>query len=169
MPRPQPGTYLDYYSNYINLVKEDNLQDAFENQQHVVDTFFRGISEARSCTAYAEGKWTIKELLQHVIDTERILAYRALSFARGESQQLPGFDENEYAVASDANHRTWDSLCEELSVVRKSTRILFDSFTDKMLSAQGHANKHIMAVLAAGFIITGHLYHHMNITRERYL
>ena len=113
---------------------------ALKNQEDIINHFFDTVSEEKSSSSYAERKWTLKELLQHVIDTERIFLFRSLAFARKETHSLPGFDESIYAANSNANARTWKSLCEELKVVRKSTHFLFESFTDAMLNSTGLAN-----------------------------
>ena len=163
MPKPTEGTYPVYFQNYINYVQEEDVMTAIENQQTVIDNFFNRISEEKSTYAYAESKWTLKELLQHVIDTERIFIYRALAFARKEIQSLPGFDEKTYAANSNANARTWKSLCEELKAVRNTSRLLFENFTDEMLLSSGLANNNPTTVNAIGFILVGHVYHHKNI------
>ena len=150
-------------------MQEEDVMTAIENQQSVIDNFFDRISEEKSTYAYAEGKWTLKELLQHVIDTERIFIYRALAFARKETQSLPGFDEKTYATNSNANARSWKSLCEELKAVRNTSRLLFENFTDEMLSSSGLANNNPTTVNAIGFILVGHVYHHKNIVETRYL
>lgn len=118
--------------------------------------------------AYAAGKWTLKELLQHVTDTERVFIYRAMCVARGEKQSLPGFDEDMYAANSNANARSWKSLAEEFLAVRQSSRLLFESFTEEMLNQSGTANNRPIHVNAIGFILVGHALHHMHIARERY-
>ena len=169
MPKPTEGTYPVYFQTYINYVQEEDVMTAIENQQSVIDNFFDRISEEKSTYGYAEGKWTLKELLQHVIDTERIFIYRALAFARKETQSLPGFDEKTYAANSNANARTWKSLCEELKAVRNTSRLLFENFTDEMLSSSGLANNNPTTVNAIGFILVGHVYHHKNIVETRYL
>jgi hypothetical protein len=169
MPKPIADTFPPYFKNYIDLVAEDNLRDVFRNQQAVVNNFFISIPEAKTIKPYTPGKWTLKELLQHLIDTERIFNYRALAFARKEKQSLPGFDENEYAVNSNANARKWKDLCEEFIIVRRSTEILFDSFSDDVLHLSGLANNKSMNVLALGYVIAGHIEHHKKIVEERYL
>lgn len=169
MPKPVEGTYPTYFQNYINQVNEDNVFSALKNQEETITTFFDTISEEKSTYAYAEGKWTLKELLLHIIDAERIFNYRALAFARKEIQSLPGFDENSYAANSYANSRTWKSLCEELKAVRKATQLLFESFSPETLNSSGFANNNPTTVNAMGFIIVGHVYHHVNIIKERYL
>ncbi len=169
MSKPVDGTFPTYFKNYIDLVVEDNLKDALKNQESDINNFFVSIPEAKSNDPYAPGKWTLKELLQHIIDTERIFNYRALALARKEKNSLPGFDENEYAANSNANNRNWKDLCEELIAVRKATVILFNSFTDEVLHHSGFANNKPVTVLALGYVIAGHLNHHKKIVEERYL
>lgn len=169
MSKPLPGTYPPYFENYIKQVPEDDLSEAFKGQREIVTSFFDTIDEVKANAAYAPGKWTLKELLQHVIDGERIFNFRALSFARGEKASLPGFEENEYAANSNANRRSWKSLCEELKEVRKGTEMLFNSFTTEMLKHSGLANNNPTTVHALGFITIGHLYHHKKIIETRYL
>ena len=169
MPRPAQGTYPSYFSAYISQVQEDDLKVAFSNQQQVIEHFFTSIPESKTTNGYAEGKWSLKELLQHIIDTERIFNYRALSFARNEKASLPGFDENEYASMSDANARNWKDLCDELIAVRKSTRFLYDSFSAETQNRSGIGNNNPTTVLAMGFISIGHIYHHKKVIEERYL
>ncbi len=169
MPKPVEGTFPPYFKNYIDLVTEDNLRDALKNQQKEINDFFISIPEAKSNDPYAPGKWTLKELLQHIIDTERILNYRALAFARKDINSLPGFDENEYAANSHANGRKWKDLCDELIAVRISTEILFNSFSDEVYHSSGLANNKPVTVLALGFVIAGHFNHHKKIVEERYL
>lgn len=169
MPKPVIGTYPAYYETYISKVAENDLMDAFRQQHEVIANFFDTISEEKAGHSYAEGKWTIKELLQHVIDTERIFDFRALAFSRKETASIPGFDENSYADNSFANERTWKSLIEELKAVRIATELLFKSFNTDMLNGTGIANNNPITVNAIGFIIVGHLNHHKNIIAERYL
>jgi len=169
MAKPAPSTYLGYFKRYIDLVEEEDLLSAFKNQAAGIKQFLQAISEEKSTCAYAEGKWTIKELLQHSIDTERILAYRALCLARGERSNLPGFEEDDYAANSFANHRKWSDLIEEFLAVRKSTEMLFESFDDAVLHNTGTANDNPVTVLSLGYTIVGHWYHHKKILVERYL
>lgn len=169
MPKPTPGTYPSYFQNYISQVPENELGAAFKNQEEIINQFFDSIDEEKSNYAYAPGKWTLKELLQHIIDAERIFNYRSLSFARKEQTSLPGFEENEYAANSNANQRSWKSLCDELKAVRKTTIFLYESFTDEMLYTSGLANNNPTTVIAMGFITVGHLCHHRHIIESRYL
>jgi len=142
---------------------------ALQNQLPEIKEFLSGITEQQSVYAYAEGKWTIKEVLQHMIDTERIFAYRALCFARKEAASLPGFEENDYAANSGAKVRSWKSLAEEMVLLRDTTIRLFESFPAGAFEQSGIANQKPITVLAIGFIIPGHFTHHRNVIKERYL
>jgi uncharacterized damage-inducible protein DinB len=135
----------------------------------VAEDFFNSITEEQSTYKYAEGKWSIKEVLQHVIDAERIFAYRSLTFARKDNNTLPSFDEKNYAANSNGNTRAWHELVEEFKALRKSTELLFNSFTKENLNAIGKASDYTITVLALGYIIVGHVAHHINIIRERYI
>ncbi|MEP7141995.1 MAG: DinB family protein [Ferruginibacter sp.] len=165
-PTSQPG----YFRVYLDQVKEKDLTVAFTNQSQVIKDFLPSISEEKSLFSYAEGKWTLREMLQHIIDAERIFAYRALCFARNEYATLPSFDENEYAAAaSNAHTRTWESLTAEFIAVRRSILFLYDSFTPEMLARTGKAGNHSLSVEELGFVIIGHFTHHKRIMDERYL
>ena len=169
MSKPSPTAYPGYFKRYIDQVPENDLTPAFKNQTAELEPFLNSISEEKSMHAYAPEKWTIKEMLQHIIDAERIFVFRALSFARGEKNNLPGFEENDYAANSHANSRTWKSLVEEFIITRKSTELMFESFTDEALNLTGTANNNTTGVSAVGFIIVGHYYHHKKVLKERYL
>ena len=169
MSKPIESTFPAYFKKYVDQVNEEDLKDAFKNQQDSISNFYQSIPEEKTNEPYAPGKWTLKELLQHVIDTERIFNYRSLAFARKETASLPGFEENEYAANSNANERSWQSLCDELKVVRKSTEMLFTSFSEEALQSSGLANNKSTTALAMGFITIGHFNHHRKIVEERYL
>jgi hypothetical protein len=169
MPKPLPTSHPTYFQKYIDQVPEEELQIAFQKQSSIITDFLHSITEQKSNYAYAPNKWTIKELLQHMIDTERIFAYRALCFARNDQTSLPGFDENNYAAASNANNRSWKDLAEEFLLVRKSTEALFNSFTQEALAYSGIANNNPTTVSSVGFIVVGHVYHHIKIFKQRYL
>jgi hypothetical protein len=169
MPKPIAGTFPEYFSRYINKVNETDLSAAFKAQQSIIDNFFQSIPPGKHEYAYATGKWSLKEMIQHIIDAERIFCYRALSIARKEQQSLPGFDEDEYAANSHANDRSWESLCDELVTVRKTTFQLFESFNEQDLNNSGMSNGKPVTVIALGFITIGHLYHHLEVVKERYL
>jgi hypothetical protein len=167
--RPDLSRVPSFYHNYIAQVPQDDLLEAFNVQTPAFIQFIDNIPPDKYDYRYAEGKWTIRELLQHVIDAERIFAYRALRFARKDPTFLPGFDENSYAGNAKADKRDWKNLVEEFKVVRMSSEYLFASFDDDQLDATGSANNNSIYVLGIGFIVVGHCMHHMNVIRERYL
>lgn len=169
MTKPLSGSFPEYARQYVELVPEDDIADAFNKQTPVIRSFLSSISEEKSNYAYAEGKWTLKELLQHIIDVERIFSYRALCFARKEAKTLPSFEENDYAAVSNANHRSWQSLGNEFLIVRQSTHLLFNSFTPEMLQSGGNANNNYSSVTGLGYTLLGHFYHHKKIVDEKYL
>lgn len=169
MPKPSPTTYPEYFKKYVDLVPEDDLLTGLTNQLPVIKDLLNGISEEQSTYAYEDGKWTLKELLQHMIDAERVFNYRALCIARKETVSLPGFDENDYAQNSNANNRNWQNLVEEFLAVRNSTQFLYESFTDEALNSSGISNNNPISVNSLGFITLGHFYHHKKVIEERYL
>ena len=169
MSKPSPNSYPVYFQRYIDQVPEEDLFIAFKNQAPIIRDFLATITEEKSFHFYAADKWTLKELLQHMIDTERVFNYRALSFARKEKASLPGFEENAYAASSNANSRTWQSMLDEFIIVRESTTLLFNSFSEEALQTSGIANDHHTSVMAVGFILLGHFYHHKKVIEERYL
>ncbi len=168
MPKPASGTYPVYFEKYINLVETDNVTEAINKYAQSLIEFFENIPEGMAGHRYAEGKWSVKEMLQHIIDTERIFGYRALSIARKDKTPLPGFDENTYANASKADKRNLTSLMEELKAVRTSTDLLLKSFTEEDLQQTGITNQHPNTVNAIGYIIFGHILHHKKVLEERY-
>jgi uncharacterized damage-inducible protein DinB len=169
MPKPSPATYPVYFKKYVDQVSDEDLLMGFQNQAAEIKELLGSITEEKSMYAYDTGKWTLKELLQHMIDTERIFNYRALAIARKETASLPGFDENSYAQNSNANNRTWQNLVDEFLAVRSSTELLYKSFTDEALAASGTASNNPVTVISLGFITLGHFYHHKNIMQERCL
>lgn len=169
MQKPSPTTYLAYFERYVNLVPEQDLFEAFANQFPILKSFLAAVPSNKQEYAYADSKWTLKEMLLHMIDTERIFSYRALCIARGEQGCLLGFDENRYAENSNANSRSWQSLVDEFLIVRQSTGHLFKSFTKDALEKKGTANDNPLNVISAGYILLGHFYHHKKIAEEKYL
>jgi uncharacterized damage-inducible protein DinB len=170
MARPQTGDYGNFYQNYINLVEGDDAVAAMEQSIKPLESFFQILENADLQYSYGPGKWTLAQLLQHIIDTERIFAYRALCIGRGEKQRLPGFEENEYAEASPAANRKLKGLSEELLTLRKASIILFRSLAkENALDKKGIASEQAISVNALGFIIIGHVLHHIKVISERYL
>ena len=169
MPKPALTNYPVYFQKYVAQVPEDDLLTAFSNQRPVIRQLLSTISEEKSNYAYDTGKWTLKELLQHIIDTERIFNYRALCFSRKESASLPGFDENDYAAGSNANARKWQDMVDEFEALRNSTEWLYRSFSADMINLSGVSNNNPATVNSMGFITLGHVYHHKKIIEERYI
>jgi hypothetical protein len=169
MSKPLPSTYPEYFKRYVDQVPEEDLATAFKNQSAVIKEFLSKIDEKRSTYAYAEGKWTLREVLQHIIDAERIFNYRALCIARKETTSLPGFDENSYADNSNGNARKWQDMIEELLIVRRSTEMMYESFTNEMLDNSGISNTKPITVKSLGFITLGHFNHHKKVIEEKYL
>tara|TARA_R110002050_G_scaffold41657_3_gene100819 strand:- start:77 stop:592 length:516 start_codon:yes stop_codon:yes gene_type:complete len=161
--------YNSYYQNYIDLVADVPLLDALENGHPITEAFFENLPSLKWTYRYQENKWTPKDILQHIIDTERVFCYRALYFARTEMISLEGFDENIFAANANADSKSPETLFEEYRTVRAATIALFKGFDDIQLKKRGVANNNIMSVAAAGFIICGHDIHHRNIIKERYL
>jgi len=159
----------DYQLGYIALVKEEEVNQALENNYKQFRKFLKKIPAKKIDYAYAEGKWTIREVLRHLIDAERVFNYRALRFARKDATPLPGFDENYWAAQAETGDRKWDDLVEEFKAVRKSTIWLFDTFKDDQLTFAGQANGRPQNALTIGFLIAGHTAHHMKLLTERYL
>lgn len=161
--------YPAYFSHYINLVENNDVVIAMQSNLKEFVAFLENIPEEKHNFKYQENKWTIKDVVRHIIDTERIFAYRALRFARFDTTELHGFDENNFAASLNTTAIKMEDLLEEFILVRKSTIKLFESFTLEMLSNKGFASGKQMSVLAAGFVISGHTIHHTNIIKERYL
>lgn len=169
MPRPQPADFPEYYGRYISRVDADNLQQAIDTYAQELDKFYSSLPEAKALYSYAPGKWTLKEVLQHVIDTERVMAYRMMRFARKDKTPLPSFDENSFTENAFANERSFDSLKEEFLALRKSTDLFIRSLNDEQLSSAGTASNLQITANSLGYIILGHLLHHREIVSEKYL
>jgi uncharacterized damage-inducible protein DinB len=151
------------------LIENEELKSILKKQEEEAQRFFSSIPGDKWLYSYAENKWTIKEVLQHITDTERVFNFRAFTFARRDSNTLPSFNEKEYANNSNANNRNATDLLEEFLSVRKSTQLLFDSFSDVQLDTIGKASSYEMTVSAIGYMMAGHFAHHINILKERYL
>ena len=169
MPRPLEGEFAPYTKAYIDLAKGDSVAEVIANHTEELNNFYNNLPEDKADYKYDEGKWTIKEVLQHVIDAERIFAYRALRIARKDATPLPGFDENNYTINANAKARTLASLKQEFDVVRNSTVLLLQSFDEEQLKQKGTASDQPVTVNSLAFIIYGHLLHHKNVITDRYL
>lgn len=169
IPRPDPSEYLPYYGKYLDRVPDGDLLGTLESQVDETLALVRGLDEARGGHRYAPGKWSIRETMGHLIDAERIFAYRALRVARGDETPLPGFDENAYAEINDADARTLADLADEFELVRRSNLALFRSLDDAALARRGTASNGPVSTRAIAWIIAGHELHHVALLRERYL
>jgi hypothetical protein len=166
---PAPDEYPSWFAGEIELVHYDDLLRGLKVNFQSTIPFLQNIPDEKLLYRYQPGKWTIKEIWQHVIDVERILSYRALRYARNDATVLSGFNENEYATQSAANNRQWKSIIAEFETVRAATLSLFESFTDEMILLKGTTGKSTMTVRAVGCLILGHEIHHVNTITERYL
>ena len=167
--RPNPGDYSPYYENYIKLIEGEDIVKILNDQSKKTQDVLNSFSEHKGNFRYADGKWTVKEVVGHLLDTERVFAYRALCIARGEKKSLPSFDQDEYVKAGNFNRRELFDLNYEYRLLRESNLLLFRSFTPEMLRLRGFASESTVTVLALLFIIAGHEKHHMNVLREKYI
>jgi hypothetical protein len=167
--RPRDAEAAPYYFTYINQVTGDNAVASIEGQLEEALTFFSEISEARSLYRYAPEKWSIRQALNHVTDTERAFAFRALWFARGFETPLPSYDQNVAANGAQADKVSWTAHIEEFRLVRLSTIALFRNMPAEAWAKSGIASDNPFTVRAIAYIIAGHLAHHLKIVRERYL
>lgn len=168
MPRPSATEYGPYYQTYINYTSGKDYSILQQQYNDRIIESWSAIPLEKINFAYAPDKWTIKQMFQHVIDTERIFAYRALAIARKEKISIPGFDEKKYAENATAAHRNWKDMIAEWKIVRQSTNMLFASFTEEDWKQKGIASENPMSVNALSFIIFGHALHHLHILKERY-
>lgn len=166
---PDFGTLPPFYNRYVSLVKDANMLDALRSSNDVLMKIVREIPESMGEYRYAPEKWSIKELLCHMMDAERIFAYRALRFSRNDQTPLSGFEENDYAPQANAHSRTIAQLADEMFRLRESSIDLFKSFTSEMLQRKGPANNVMLSVVNLGYIIPGHETHHRLVLTERYL
>ncbi len=162
-------TIPPFYKKYVKLIEEPDLFQALRVSNYRMLDVLASIEPSKQDFRYAEDKWSIRELLCHMIDAERIFAYRALRFARNDETNLPGWDENNYAPEANAGGRSLRQIADEMTCVRASTLHLFEGFTEEMLWRKGTANNNEMSVIALGYIIAGHETHHRKILMERYL
>lgn len=169
MNRPSRTEYAEYYDRYISLVEETDIVAAMRKQLEELGEFFAEISEEKSLYAYAEGKWTIKEVIGHLTDGERIFAYRALRISRADETPIEGFEQEGYIENSNFNAMRLADLIEELVLSRKANLILFGNLTETAWARLGTASGFPVSVRALAYISVGHIRHHLQILRERYL
>lgn len=167
--RPQTGDYMPYFETYISLVKGDAVLTELENNHKTTQEFLKSLKEEVGNLSYAPGKWSVKQVLLHLSDCERVFSYRALSIARKDTSALPGFNENIWAENCHPEKRTLNEIGKELSLVRQNTISLFKSFDLETFHNKGISNNNPITVLAIAYIIAGHEIHHLNVLKEKYL
>ena len=163
------GEYHPYYESYINKATSEDILDGLQSNLNSVIGILSKIPTQKENYAYAEGKWSIKDVLLHIVDAERVFAYRALRIARGDNTPLAGFEQDDYVISGNAKNRSLNSIAEEYKAVRHATIALFRNFEDAMLLHIGMASGAAISVRALGYIITGHENHHIQVIKERYL
>ena len=169
MNRPLPDEYPEYYAQYINLVKDGNIIEILSGQSEYFREILSSIPEEKAGASYAFGKWTIKEMVGHLIDNERLMAVRSLRMARGDKQRMPGYDQDNYVKAGQFFKRTLSGLTDELMIVRASSLILFKTFDEETLLTRGIVNDVELTVRAILYLIAGHEAYHIKFLQENYL
>lgn len=167
--RPDAGECAPEHQGYVNLVPSGNILEFMKIQSESFRKLFAGLSDAEALFRYAEGKWSIKELVGHICDSERILGYRALCIARGDQGPFPSFDENRYVEGARFDKRSYTDLTTEFGLIRKLSYSFYSSLNEEEWTRAGIANNHTYSVRALAFVIVGHLSHHMRVFEERYL
>jgi hypothetical protein len=167
--RPAPDEYAPYYEKYIAKVRDGEILDILIEQADAIRGLFARVPPERGHFAYAPGKWTLSEAMQHVVDTERVFSYRALRIARGDTLNLPGFEQNDWVPVSGANARALAMIIEEFTAVRAATVALFRGLPAESWDRRGSASGYPVSVRALAFKCAGHALHHEGIVREKYL
>ena len=168
MLRPEKNEYAEFYAYYVSLVEETNVVSALQNQAGELRNLFTEISAEKENFRYAPSKWSVKELLGHLTDGERVFSYRALRISRGDRTPLAGFEESNYVANSNFGDSSFADLVEEFSLLRAANVFLFKNLTEEAWLRVGTASDAAVSVRALAFIMVGHVCHHMNILRERY-
>jgi hypothetical protein len=169
MKRPETNEYDPYYGNYIDLVEGDNVLPVLDAQPAELNALFLHAPEEKGLFAYGEGKWSIKELLSHVIDGERMFAYRVLRISRGDQTPIEGFEQDGYIENSNANNRSFAELLSEFEMLRRANMLMFNNMSGEASARIGTANDKEVSVRALVYIMAGHVTHHINILKARYL
>lgn len=169
MSRPETSEYAAYYERYVSLVPSSEILNALQEEQRSSVAFLKSIAEETSNRRYEPGKWSIKELVGHVIDTERIFSYRALRFGRGDTTVLPGFDQDAFVFGANYSEVSFTDIVAEYDAVRNGTVWLYKNLPREAWNRRGTANKNEISVRAIAYVTAGHQIHHMTILRERYL
>lgn len=166
---PDKTEYAEYYAHYVSLVQTTDVVSKLQNQLDDLTAIFAEVTDEQGLYAYETGKWTIKELLGHLIDGERVFAYRAFRFSRADETPLPGFDQNPYIENANYNSIKIADLLAEFSLLRQSNILFFKNLSDEMWDRTGVASDNPITVRALTFIIVGHVEHHVKILKEKYL
>ncbi|MEW6196829.1 MAG: DinB family protein [Bacteroidota bacterium] len=169
MERPNKNEYAEYYHKYVEKVPQGDIVGILEDQLGAATNFFSKITEEKSKYRYAQGKWSVREVLGHIIDAERVFSYRAMRFSRNDSKPLQSFDENYYIQNSNYDSIPLQMLIEEFVSLRRTNINMFKGFTERMWFAKGIASENEVSVRALAYIMVGHAEHHIRIVRERYL
>lgn len=169
MNRPEKTEYDSYYETYVSLVSETDILSPLENQIAEIESLFAEISEEKGAFSYAEGKWTIKELVGHLIDGEKIFAYRALRVARADETPIEGFEQDGYIENAEFNKQKLADLVRHFALLRKVNLYFFQNLSEEAWRRTGTANDSAISVRALAFIMVGHIRHHLNILKTRYL
>jgi len=169
MLKPETSEYNPYYEKYISLIEEGELLNALERQPSELRSLLNGLDEEKGKYAYADGKWSIKEVLSHLVDGERIFGYRVLRISRGDETPIEGFEQDGYIENSHANERSFEDLLEELSLQRNANLRMLKNLRDDGWKRLGTASQSPVSVRALGFIMAGHVRHHINILKAQYL
>ena len=169
MNRPETTEFAVYYNNYISLIEGNEAMSVLEAQSAEMRSMFSDVAEEKGTFAYAEGKWTIKELLSHLIDGERMFAYRVLRISRGDKTPIEGFEQDGYIENSNANNRSFAELLDEFDLQRRSNLLLLNNISDEGSKRMGTASDNPVSVRALTYIMAGHVRHHIHILKERYL
>jgi len=168
MSRPAPGDYAPFYETYVRKILEAHPLSILQENLKQFEAAMKKLDYSKPDYAYAEGKWTVKQLLQHMIDTERIFGYRALRIARGDNTPLPGFDEVSFAANASVKHITIDELADELIKLRQGHITMFSHFSPDDLNRKGIASNSPVTVTALAYIMAGHVTHHIEILKDKY-
>ncbi len=166
---PAADEYFSYYGGYVALVGNGDLLQTMYLRLKEAESFYASIDAAKSLGRYAAHKWSIREVLGHIIDTERIMSYRALSFARGDHNALPGVDQDDFMRNSNFDERDWSGMIAEFVLMRRANILMFDNLPDDAWNRRGVASEHEITVRALGYIVAGHEIHHSRVVADRYL
>jgi hypothetical protein len=169
MNRPTETEYAPDYQGYVNQVSENEILPVLRSQMDDLDVLLDRVAPEKETYRYAEGKWSIREIVGHLIDGERVFGYRAFCIARGEKQNLPGFDQDDYMLTAPYDHIELENLLSELRLIRLGNIAMFRTFDEESWNRVGTANGNEITTRALAFIMAGHVRHHMNVLRERYL